>query len=463
MLNLSATRVLDNISEFQIKSVDRIRLPSGQKMFRRWVLVLILATLAIMFLPWVQNFRAKGKVTALNPASRPQTVHSTIPGRVEAWYVFEGDTVRAGDTIARLSEIKPEYLDPNIVERTGQTRQAKESGAAGYLQKAEALAQQAANTRQEQRLKLEQTQNKLEQSRLYVETLLADLAQQQTQVEIADFQLRRTDTLFQRGLKSLTDQEAKRLKAQEARAKLIEIQNKLDQARTDVAQAELAIQNVRPEYAAKLAKIESDRQSALTDYYTAIGDVAKLETQEANYRIRQGYNYIEAPQSGIIAKVLTPGIGETVKEGEAVVSILPETFEAAVEMFVEPFNLPLVRQGQEVRFLFDGWPAVVFSGWPGLSYGTFVGEIRAIDNIIDPEGRYRVLVAPSDESRPWPEALRPGSGAEGVALLNRVPVWYELWRQLNAFPPDYYDDVDAKGDKEDDKFKIKAPAKTVAK
>lgn len=461
MLNLSATRVLENVGEFQIKSLDRIRLPSGQRMFRRWVIVLIVATVLIMFLPWVQNFRAKGKVTALDPASRPQTVHSTIPGRVEEWYVFEGDTVQAGDTIAFLSEIKPEYLDPDIVGRTAQTRSAKQSGAAGYLQKAEALAQQAANTRQERDLKLETTRNKLQQSRLYVETLRADLAQQGTEVEIADYQLRRIDSLYERGLKSLTDREGKVLKAQEARAKLIGIQNKLDQAVTDVAQAELAIRNVAPEYAGKLAKIESDRQSALTDYYTALGDVAKLENQETNYRIRQGFNYVEAPQNGIIAKVLTPGLGETVKEGEAVVSILPQTFRPAVEMYVEPFNLPLVRQGEEVRFLFDGWPAVVFSGWPGLSYGTFIGEIRAIDNIIDAEGRYRVLVAPSDESRSWPDALRPGSGAEGVALLNTVPVWYELWRQLNAFPPDYYDDEAGEGD--EDKFKLKAPAKTVAK
>ena len=462
MLNLSHQRVLGNVSELGIKSLDRIDLPTGQRMFRRWVLVLIVAAILILFLPWVQNFRAKGKVTALDPASRPQTIHSTIPGRVEQWYVFEGDTVAAGDTITRLSEIKPEYLDPEIVERTAATRDAKASGADGYLQKADALAQQAANTRQERDLKLEQTRNKLEQSRLYVETLLADLAQQQTQVEIADYQFARADSLFRRGLKPLTEQEAKRLKAQEARAKLIEIQNKLDQSRTDVAQAELAIRNVAPEYAAKLAKIESDRQSALTDYYTAIGDVAKLETQVTNYRLRQGYNYVVAPQPGVIAKVLTPGLGETVKEGEAVVSILPQTFRPAVEMYVEPFNLPLVRNGQQVRFLFDGWPAVVFSGWPGLSYGTFIGEVFAIDNIIDAEGRYRVLVQPSDASRPWPDALRPGSGAEGVALLNRVPVWYELWRQLNAFPPDYYDEDDGY-DREKEGIKLKAPAKTVAK
>jgi membrane fusion protein, adhesin transport system len=34
--------------------------------------------------------------------------------------------------------------------------------------------------------------------------------------------------------------------------------------------------------------------------------------------------------------------------------------------------------------------------------------------------------------------LRVGSGARGFALLNDVPIWYELWRQLNGFPPNFY-------------------------
>ena len=332
----------------------------------------------------------------------------------------------------------------------------------GSDDKADALARQAANTREERRLKLEQAENKLEQARLYVNTLEADLAQQRTQVEIADYQLRRIDSLFSRGLKSLTDLESRRLKAQEARAKLTEVENKLDQASTDVAQARLAIANVGPEYDAKLAKIESDRQSALTSYYGALGDVAKLESQADSYRIRAGYTFITSPQDGIVAKILKPGLGEQVKESEPIASILPLTFIPAVEMYVEPFNLPLVRVGEEVRFLFDGWPAIVFSGWPGASYGTFVGEIAAVDNIIDERGRYRVLVIPNeDDGQEWPDALRPGSGAEGVVLLNRVPVWYELWRQLNAFPADYYD---PDGDQaKSDEVKLKAPAKAAVK
>ncbi len=459
MLNLSRQRVLDSVKPMNLSSLDRVDLPNGQHLFRWWLLVGVILVIVLCFMPWTQNFRAKGTVTAFGAADRPQSIQATIPGRIEAWYLFEGDTVKKGDTIARLSEIKSEYFDPELVERTATMREAKSNSAEGYLAKVAALDRQIITLDQELANKLKQGRNKLDQSRLYVSTLEADLLQQETQVEIAEYQERRIDSLFRRGLKSLSDAEAKVLKTREARAKRTAIQNKLDQAKTEVTQTELRLAATEPEYQGKIAKAQSDRASARTQYYTSIGDVAKLQNTETNYRIRRDFGFITSPQDGVIGKILTPGIGETVKEGESVVTILPRTFRSAVEMFVDPFNLPLVSLGQEVRFLFDGWPAVFFSGWPGLSYGTFTGEVVAIDNIIDSKGRYRVLVSPTDEGRPWPEALRPGSGAEGVALLGNVPVWYEAWRQLNAFPPDYYQSED----KSDKDLKVKAPVKTIVK
>ncbi|MEL7122884.1 MAG: biotin attachment protein, partial [Bacteroidota bacterium] len=44
----------------------------------------------------------------------------------------------------------------------------------------------------------------------------------------------------------------------------------------------------------------------------------------------------------------------------------------------------------------------------------------------------------------WPEAIQIGSGAQGIALLNNVPLWYEIWRRLNGFPPDFYEQEIAK-------------------
>ncbi len=91
-----------------------------------------------------------------------------------------------------------------------------------------------------------------------------------------------------------------------------------------------------------------------------------------------------------------------------------------------------------MNFIFDGWPAFVFSGWPNLTFGTYEGKVVAIDNNIGHNGAFRILVAPDESNKPWPAALRPGGGARCIALLNNVPLWYELWRQLNGFPADFY-------------------------
>jgi hypothetical protein len=132
------------------------------------------------------------------------------------------------------------------------------------------------------------------------------------------------------------------------------------------------------------------------------------------------------------------GLGETIKEGDAIVNIVPAEAELAVEMFVQPVDLPLVRTGNKVRFIFDGWPAIVFSGWPQLSNGTFGGQVVAIDQVANENNQYRILVVEDPEEEPWPNLLRMGSGADGIALFNDVPIWYEIWRQLNGFPADYY-------------------------
>ena len=92
--------------------------------------------------------------------------------------------------------------------------------------------------------------------------------------------------------------------------------------------------------------------------------------------------------------------------------------------------------------MFNGWPSVVFSGWPNASCGTFGGKVVAIDNFISENGKYRILVAPDKDDIDWPKELRVGSGANGMGLLKDVPIWYELWRNLNGFPLDYYNPIE---------------------
>jgi len=110
----------------------------------------------------------------------------------------------------------------------------------------------------------------------------------------------------------------------------------------------------------------------------------------------------------------------------------------AVETFVDPIDLPLIHLGKKVRIQFDGWLVIVFSGWPNVSYGTYGGKVVAMETFISNNGKYRILLAPDPDDHPWPKEIRVGSGAKTLALLDDVPIWFELWRQLSGFPPNYY-------------------------
>ena len=157
-------------------------------------------------------------------------------------------------------------------------------------------------------------------------------------------------------------------------------------------------------------------------------------------QIRNEQYQVIAPQDGYVVRALQAGLGETIKEGEAVVTIMPSESDIAVEMYVRAMDVPLLSQGREVRIEFDGWPALQFSGWPSASVGTFGGRVQVIDYVNSKGGEFRILVTPDEKDEPWPKQLRQGSGIKGWVMLDDVPVWYELWRQLNGFPPSLYEE-----------------------
>lgn len=438
MLNISNEPLHGKVDLSRFEASRKVFHKRHYKHFNRFLLAFAIIGIIVLFLPWTQNISGKGYLTTLTPDQRPQSIQSQIPGRIEKWYVREGDFVEAGDTILFISEVKNEYFDPRLLERTQKQIDAKGRAVSSYQQKVQALNNQVGALLNERGLKLEQARNKLIQARLKVQSDSIDLEAAKTQIAIAQRQYDRTALLQEEGLKAVTDVEEKRLKLQESQAKLISQENKLYAARNEVINAQVEINRVQAEYTDKISKAQSDRATAESSQFDSEAQVTKLENEFANYERRTDLYYIRAPQSGFINKALQGGIGETFKEGDQLVSIMPTQVQLAVESYVEPIDLPLVHRGEKVRIQFDGWPAIIFSGWPNVSYGTYGGEIVAVETYISPNGKYRILIAPDPDDHEWPEDLRVGSGAQTLALLNDVPIWFELWRQLNGFPPNYY-------------------------
>lgn len=438
MLNVSDNKISEKINTGLFTSFSMLKEYKANKILSRILIISLILLVITMFLPWTQNIRSYGEVTTLKPDQRPQNIHSIIAGRIEKWFVQEGSFVQKGDTIMFLSEIKDDYFDPQLLTRTEDQIKSKELAVKSYMEKVKSLDSQIDALLNTKKLKLEQAENYLKQAHLKILSDSIDYEASKTNYDIAVKQLERNEQLYKDGLKSLTDLEAKKLKVQETQAKMISAENKLLSSRNQLINAMVELSSVENQYRDKLSKAESDKFTALSSMYDAEALVTKMQGQYMNYSVRSGMYYILAPQTGYITKAIRSGIGETVKAGEELVSIMPDKYDLGVFMYVEPMDLPLMSIGQHVRFVFDGWPAIVFSGWPDISYGSYGGDVVAIDNFISPNGKYRILVAPDPQDHPWPKGLRVGSGANGMALLKDVPIWYELWRKLNGFPAEYY-------------------------
>lgn len=154
---------------------------------------------------------------------------------------------------------------------------------------------------------------------------------------------------------------------------------------------------------------------------------------------RQRTQTIYAPDDGQIVSVKSGGSATVVKSGEIVATFLPKskTSDFALELMVDPNDMPLIDIGNRVRIQFEGWPIIQISGWPSLAIGTFAGVVQVMDGYLQNNGKLRVIVVPDvSEKHAWPSSrfLRAGVNVKAWILLRRVPVGYEIWRKLNKFP-----------------------------
>lgn len=424
-------------TENSYHSLKLVLTPKKYTVIRNYLIVITVILLLILFLPWQQNVQGKGKLIPYQPQDRPQTVPSVIGGRIEAWLVQEGQFVKKGDTLAVISEVKEKYFDPQILNRTSSQIINKEDAIKAKMDKIQAGETQVLALKKGLKFKLEQTRNKVKQMRFKVEADKAVFEAAKVNQKLTQDQYKRLENLYNKGLASLTELQNRNAKTQEANAKLIEAENKFNTTQNELINAEIELNSVEADYLDKISKAESSVNETAGEVFESQAEIAKMKIELSNLEMRAGFYVIRAPQDGYIVKAMRSGIGENIKEGESLLTIMPANAKMAVEMFVRPMDLPLIYPGVKVRVQFDGWPALVFSGWPNIGVGTFGGIVSAVDKVNSPNGLFRVLVVQDTADMAWPSAIRSGGGVYAWAMLNNVSVWYELWRQFNGFPPEY--------------------------
>ncbi|WP_425613660.1 HlyD family secretion protein [Anatilimnocola sp. NA78] len=404
----------------------------------------------MLFLPWQQTSRGAGRVIAYHPSERPQTVEAPVYGRVARWgeNIVEGALVTKGQLILEI--------DDNDAERAFRLNQqvtATEQKLSFAVEKVKSYFSQIEEYRQSRTLINESYQQLLAVAEQKIRAAEADLSAAKTAEWQLELDHQRQSTLAKEGIVG-------NLKAQEAQTKYEQAFAKRQAAENYVAASKSDLKAKQAEGEAKAREATTKIQEAEAKHQQAQGEEAlsRKELAEIQGKMAQfGRRQVTAPRDGILYRILVSDNAQMLKEGDPLFTIVPETSEQAVELWINGNDVPLVRAQREVRLQFEGWPAVQFAGWPSVAVGTFGGEVIAIDATDDGKGKFRVLVRPTAQ-HPWPDEqfLRQGARANGWILLNEVSLGYELWRQLNGFPPVISTDEpkSASGDKEKQKVKL---------
>jgi membrane fusion protein, adhesin transport system len=387
-----------------------------------------LAVLVLALTPWQQTAQGAGRVIAYVPEERQQNLEAPIEGRVLRWHVREGSRVKQGDPIVELSD-----NDPEILTRLRSEREAVEARLDSARARAQALASRigALEASRDNALAAAESRVVMAAQRVVAAEQAVTLAQ--AHLRAAQLNVDRQKALAAGGLTSRRQLELTELEVTRS-------ETELERARVALA----AAKSERVALDSDRLKVDTDANAAIDDAHAsraaAEAEVANASAELARIEVRlarQAAQSVVAPRSGSVFRIIANGhTGEIVKAGDVLATLVPDTSDRAVELWVSGNELPLLREGGEARVQFEGWPALQFSGWPSVAVGSFAGRVSLVDAADDGAGKFRVLIVPTPEA-PWPEPiyLRQGVRALGWIQLGTVRVGYELWRQFNGFPP----------------------------
>lgn len=423
-----------------LESWRQAQLPMRRRFSSRLPITLVLLFVSIItFIPWTQTITVTGQMSAYTPYERPQDIEAQIAGRIKKWHALEGDQVKEGDLILELEDNDPNFMSPHLLAFLDQRKKALEKTQQAALTRVDQLDKRILEMRNlvkaavpSAEARVVEAGNRVREAHQKVET--AKIA-----ATTAALNVERHKQLSKRGLVSQRELE---LTIQADTAS----QAELEGARANLHAAEEAMKSlsfgrdqVNAEMLQRLLDAEAGRDASVAEAAKVADQLADVSLRLSNAEQRRLAGKILAPINGTVVKMAKVGVGETVRQGDTLIRLSPTSTDKAIEMIADGLDAPLLNIGRKVRILFYGIPAIPLPAWPELMAGTYSGVIKVIDQVDDGKGNYRFWVLPDPDDRPWPEQshVRQGTKAMGWVILNRVPLWYELWRRFNLFPPDY--------------------------
>ena len=406
------------------------------------LLLMILLLAASIFLPWQQSLRGEGQVTARLPQLRLQAVESPAKGIISSLKpdLREGSFVEEGEIIM---EIKPFAEDAVRLNQEAVTAIQSKLTQYRVIYENHRLQIESARMQGQQAIagseaEVRSANNALDKATREVDEHLAGYNQAKLEREQNTGLV--PDVVSKIEYSKLQTKELSELaKLEGSMAAAKKVFNELDAKGRD-------LERKRNEVNQKILQEQNYLDKALTEVNNTQKELNVELTKQGEYNRLK----VPSPSRGRIQAIRGQIGTNSVKEGDKLFEVVPETEDLAVEMTVRGVDAPLIHVGDPVRLQFEGWPAIQFVGWPSVAVGTFPGEVIAINPTDSGKGIFKIVVGPVQNRKngesstnvtnatdtKWPDSryLRQGVRANGWVILKTVPLGYEIWRQLNGFP-----------------------------
>lgn len=437
---LDAISIDDLATSIKLQSWEEVQIPERLRFSSRLAVTLVLLfLLIILFVPWTQTVTVTGQVSAYTPYERPQDIEAQITGRIKKWHVFEGVHVKEGDLILELDDTDPNFMSPELLAFLDQRKKALEQTRKAALARVEQLDKRIVEMQNlvksavpSAEARVIEAKNKVREARQKVE--VAKIA-----ATTAALNLGRHRQLVKKGLVSDRDLELTIQADIASKADLQGAYANLQAAEQAMKALVFGRDQISAEVLQRLLEAEAARDASVAEAARTDDQLAEVSLRLSNAEQRRLASRVLSPLDGTVVKMAKVGVGETVRQGDPLVRLSPTSTDKAIEMTADGLDAPLLNTGRKVKILFYGIPAIPLPAWPELMAGTYSGVIKVVDQVDDGKGNYRFWVVPDPDDHPWPDQshVRQGTRAMGWVILNRVPLWYELWRRFNLFPPDY--------------------------
>ncbi len=424
----------------KLRSWENAQLPKGWRFSSRLPIALVLFFwLIIIFVPWTQTVTVTGQMSAYTPYERPQDIEAQITGRIKKWHVFEGDKVKEGDLILELEDNDPNFMSPDLLAFLDQRKRAQEKTKSAALARVEQLDKRISEMRNLVKAAIPSAEARVVEAGNRVREAHQKVEAAKIAAITAALHLDRHKQLLKRGLVSQRELEMAIQADTASQADLEGAQENLHAAEQAMKSLGFGRDQVSAEMLQRLLDAEAARDASVAEAARVADQLADVSLRRSNAEQRRLAGKILAPIDATVVKMVKVGVGETVRQGDTLVRLSPTSTDKAIEMTADGLDAPLLNVGRKLQILFYGIPAIPLPAWPELMAGTYSGVIKVIDQVDDGKGNYRFWVVPDLDDRAWPEQshVRQGTKAMGWVILNRVPLWYELWRRFNLFPPDY--------------------------